>query len=133
MQLYIPINIPHVHWFLGVLDFKTVTMIIYDTHQVDNYFSEDESWFIAMQAHIHKLLMGINYWGSKPTDVIPLETFKITLVQSIDVLQHSDDKGNCGVFLCWILEMLIVGKSLRIQGSTNTWVISFHNRIMETV
>lgn len=58
----------------------------------EGYCSEDQDWFIAMRACIHKLLVGINYWGSKLTDAILVESFNMTLKKFPYVPQEIDSR-----------------------------------------
>ena len=122
LQLYIPINIPHTYWFLGAL----FQMTICDSHWQGGYCLENKDWFIGMRVRIHKLLLRVKYWGAKPTDSIPLECFKMTLEKALDVSQQFGNRGYCGVFLCWFLEVFITGKSISIKGkTTDPWAMGY--------
>ena len=52
---------------------------IQNDNKKSGYFSETKDWFIGIRAYIHKLLVGINYWGTEPGDSISLESFNMTL------------------------------------------------------
>lgn len=48
-----------------------------------------------MGTRINKCLMGINYYDTKLNDIIPLESFKITITKDANV-QPSNDKEDYG-------------------------------------
>ncbi|CAH1419186.1 unnamed protein product [Lactuca virosa] len=111
------INVISAHWFMAVLHLDTWKVEIYDSARIAGYFSKylTGGEFTSFGDSIISELDVIEYWNHFP--VGHKDKAKLEFVDVVDVPQqeYSLDRGDCRVFVCMFMEMIVSGVPVKIS------------------
>ena len=102
----IPTNVRNNHWVLLVFHPATLILHILDS----NYTPGDDVTFIT-DAFNHTLDSLFSSWRGQLPQYSHLQTSQITDIE----MQEGDDTYNCGPFICWYGECIILGQPLELD------------------
>ncbi|CAH1450767.1 unnamed protein product [Lactuca virosa] len=130
-----PINIIGVHWFLVVLHLNTWKVHIYDSAQSMNFFSKylTSGEFKSFGDSIISELDVIEYWNDFPYGYKDNTT--VEFVDTIDAPQREyiQDRGDCGVFVCMFMEMIVSGVPVKIDKPCKDAGFLYKNRMTNII
>ena len=124
-------NVVKAHWFLAEFNLGTWKVTIYDSATTLGYFKkyQEDDTFTRFGRCILKELAKFFYW-----DTVALSQRKTHIpefVEAEDVPQQElgISRGDCGVFVCMFMEMLVSNVALRIHHSSTQSAILYRNKM----
>ncbi|CAH1420894.1 unnamed protein product [Lactuca virosa] len=129
------INVISAHWFMAVLHLDTWKVEIYDSARIAGYFSKylTGGEFTSFGDSIISELDVIEYWNHFP--VGHKDKAKLEFVDVVDVPQqeYSLDKGDCGVFVCMFMEMIVSGVPVKISTARRDAGFLYRNKMANVI
>ena len=128
-------NVPKQHWFLADFNLRSWKVTIYDSATTLGYFEkyQKDGTFTRFGQCILKELDEIFYWDT----VAPSEkkTHIPEFVEGQDVPQQelAVSRGDCGVFVCMFLEMLVSNVALRIDHTSAQSAIMYRTKMANCI
>ncbi|KAJ0500129.1 putative Ulp1 protease family catalytic domain, papain-like cysteine peptidase superfamily [Helianthus annuus] len=104
-EVYVPLNIKNVHWILGVFHLRNRTLTIYDSLFQCQTLVQDRTEVIYHINFAFDIWLRINGYYSADEPVKLSLPFKV--VYPSQVPQQSGSLGDCGVWVCILMERLI--------------------------
>ncbi|CAI9279643.1 unnamed protein product [Lactuca saligna] len=129
------INVVHAHRFLAVLHLDTWKVEIFDSAQVASYFSTylTNGEFKSFGDSIISELDVIEYWKHFP--IGHRDNAKVEFVDVVDTPQqeYSLERGDCGVFVCMFMEMIIYGVLVEISRTSREAAFLYRNKMANVI
>ncbi|CAH1445602.1 unnamed protein product [Lactuca virosa] len=129
------INVISAHSFMAVLHLDTWKVEIYDSARIAGYFSKylTGGEFTSFGDSIISELDVIEYWKHFP--VGHKDKAKLEFVDVVDVSQqeYSLDRGDCGVFVCMFMEMIVSGVPVKISTARRDAGFLYRNKMANVI
>ncbi|KAM0034872.1 putative Ulp1 protease family catalytic domain, papain-like cysteine peptidase superfamily [Helianthus debilis subsp. tardiflorus] len=108
-EVYVPLFIPSIHWFLGVFNLVNETLTIYDSLMGVRDLDKGRTEVVCHINFVFDHWLRLHgYYDNKP---LPFK-FPFQTEYANDVPQQSGPLGDCGVWVCIFLDRLINKKPL---------------------
>ncbi|KAF5786753.1 putative Ulp1 protease family catalytic domain, papain-like cysteine peptidase superfamily [Helianthus annuus] len=108
-EVYVPLFIPSIHWFLGVFNLVNGTLTIYDSLMGMRDLDKGRTEVVCHINFVFDHWLRLHgYYDNKP---LPFK-FPFQTEYANDVPQQSGPLGDCGVWVCIFLDRLINKKPL---------------------
>ncbi|KAJ0634303.1 putative Ulp1 protease family catalytic domain, papain-like cysteine peptidase superfamily [Helianthus annuus] len=103
-EVYVPLNIPRLHWFLGVFNLRDETFTIYDSLSECASMAMRRTEVVCKMNVAFDVWLRINgYYADKPLKM----SLPFKMIYPDKVPQQSGGLGDCGIWVCIFQERLI--------------------------
>ncbi|KAJ0803105.1 putative Ulp1 protease family catalytic domain, papain-like cysteine peptidase superfamily [Helianthus annuus] len=125
-EVYVPLHIRNLHWFLGVFNLRDETLTIYDSRLESGTLEKGRTEVICHINFAFDIWLRINgYYADKPLKM----SFPFKVVYPDKVPQQSGLLGDCGVWVCIFLERLINKQHIYQEEDTATVAYQMRQRL----